>query len=102
MSIDEIRSYNVTQSKDEQKLAYKEKQISLKKSIKEDQKAMKHIASSKKWRMSKPYRRVKQLLFNNQNIEKNEIKNVIEELMQTQLKATEQINDLTINDTRHT
>lgn len=92
----------MTQSKDEQKLAYKEKQISLKKSIKEDQKAMKHIASSKTWRMSKPYRRVKQLLFNNQKIEKNELKKVIEELEQALLQAEEQINELTLKDTEQT
>src|SRR5690625_4397887 len=102
MSIDEIRRYNLTQSKDEKKIANKEKQISLKKSIKEDQKAMKHIASSKTWRMSKPYRRVKQLLFNNQKIEKNELKDVIEELERALLQAEEQINELTLKDTGQT
>src|SRR5699024_2422363 len=65
----------------------------------EDQKAMKHIASSKTWRMSKPYRRVKQLLFNNQKIEKNELKDVIEELERALLQAEEQINELNLKDT---
>lgn len=92
----------MTQSKEEKILATEEKQESVEREIKEHKKAIKQIKSSKTWRTSKLYRRVKELLTNNEKIEKDELVTVIQDLETALYQAEEQIDSLQLKSTELT
>lgn len=86
----------------EENIEIKEKEASVKRQIKEHKKAINHIESSKTWRLSKPYQRIKELLAHNEKVENSEMRSMIVHLEKALYKAEEEINHLNLKNTERT
>lgn len=86
----------------EQLLETKEQLDHVEKKVQDHQKAIRHIEKSNTWKASKLYRRVKQLLTNNKQLERTELQAIIVDLEKALHQAEEQIDRLQLTDTEQT
>lgn len=95
-----IQPYEETSREDV--LATEEKRQKVEREINDHKKVIQQIESSKTWRASKGYRHIKQLLANNEKVEKQALEAMMLELETALFKAEEQIDHLKLKDTEQT
>lgn len=74
----------------------------LDKQINEHKKAIKQIETSNTWKTSKAYRKMKQMLANNEKVTRTQLETIIEELETALYKAEDTITELQLKDTELT
>lgn len=70
--------------------------------IQDDEKVIKQIETSNTWKTSKAYRRLKQMIANDENVERTQLESIIEELEIALYHAEDRIIELQLKDTELT